>query len=254
MFSQFAKAIATLVMIVAAFVINALSNLVPLNGKSVGELSNTVFQGVLMTPANYAFAIWGVIYLGVFAFGIHQVLPQVRSQRKLDSLRSLMMWASGAQIAWIFIFLSRQFVLSLVAMVVIWIALCLGYLHMAKMRPFPRSQQWTIQVPWSIYFSWISVATIVNVAIALFSVGWTGGFLSPQMWTMALMIVAMGIGMVAVWIHGDLAFAGVFIWALVAIAIRHQEIPALFGTGIGTAIALGLVSVYCWGQPKLRQI
>ena len=253
MLSCSAKAIATLVMIVSAFIINVLSNIVPLNTKSIGELSNTVFQGVLITPANYAFAIWGLIYLSVFAFGIYQVLPPQRDQRKLDALRVLMIGASGAQIAWIFIFLSRQFVFSLVAMVAIWIALCLGYVQMAQVAPFTRTQRWMIQIPWSIYFGWISVATIVNVAIALFSLGWTGGFLSPQVWTMALMVVAMGLGMVAVWKHRDLAFSGVLIWALVAIAIRHQDIPVLFGTGMGTAIALGLVGAYRWVQPNRRQ-
>jgi hypothetical protein len=135
-------------------------------------------------------------------------------------------------------------------MIIIWVALCFGYLQISKAAPFTRTQKWTIQIPWSIYFGWISVATIVNVAIALYSSGWTGGGLSPQSWTIGLMMIAMGLGILVVWRHRDLAFSGVFIWALVAIALRHQEISILFGTGLGTAIALGIVSLYCGLKSK----
>ena len=76
------KAIATLVMIGAAFLINALSNIAPINGQSVGEISNTVFKEVLITPANYAFAIWGLIYLSVFAFGVYQLRADQRNDEK----------------------------------------------------------------------------------------------------------------------------------------------------------------------------
>jgi hypothetical protein len=52
-------AIATAIAIVATLVVNTLSNLYPPGGQNVGEIANTVLAGVLITPANYAFAIWG---------------------------------------------------------------------------------------------------------------------------------------------------------------------------------------------------
>ena len=70
--------IATIAAILGAIVVNALSNFFPLNGLSIGAISNTLFGEVLVTPANYAFAIWGVIYLGLIAFGIYQAAPARR--------------------------------------------------------------------------------------------------------------------------------------------------------------------------------
>ncbi|MEL7224338.1 MAG: tryptophan-rich sensory protein, partial [Cyanobacteria bacterium J06576_12] len=55
----------TLVMILMAIAVNGLSNVFPPAGKNTGEVSNTVLGGVMITPAGYAFAIWGLIYLGL---------------------------------------------------------------------------------------------------------------------------------------------------------------------------------------------
>ncbi|WP_241433194.1 hypothetical protein [Listeria cornellensis] len=44
--------------------INALANILPLNGLNTGEISNRL--DVLFTPAGYVFVIWGVIYISLF--------------------------------------------------------------------------------------------------------------------------------------------------------------------------------------------
>ncbi|MEO0491633.1 MAG: tryptophan-rich sensory protein, partial [Cyanobacteria bacterium J06659_2] len=61
----------TLVAILATLMVNTLSNFFPPGGQNVGEISNTVLSGVLITPANYAFAIWGLIYIGLIAYGVY---------------------------------------------------------------------------------------------------------------------------------------------------------------------------------------
>ncbi|WP_225983674.1 MULTISPECIES: hypothetical protein [Bacillaceae] len=41
-------------------VINALANLLPINGQTTGEISNRI--DVLITRAGYAFSIWSLIF------------------------------------------------------------------------------------------------------------------------------------------------------------------------------------------------
>ena len=77
-----------LIAIVAAFGTNVAANLAPIKGLNIGEISNTLFKDVLITPANYAFAIWGVIYLGLFSFAIYQVLPNQRQNPHLRQVGS----------------------------------------------------------------------------------------------------------------------------------------------------------------------
>ena len=79
----------TLAAIIGTFVVNLWSNLAPPDGQTIGEISNTRFAEVQITPANYAFAIWGVIYIGLFAFGYHQLLPAQRHNSAAASGASL---------------------------------------------------------------------------------------------------------------------------------------------------------------------
>ena len=65
---DFIRQIVTLIAIILAFVVNVASNIFPFNGLTIGQISNTLFKEVLIIPANYAFIIWGLIYLGLFAF------------------------------------------------------------------------------------------------------------------------------------------------------------------------------------------
>ncbi len=42
-------------------------------GKAIASLANITYSDVLFTPANYAFAIWGVIYCGLIGFSFYQL-------------------------------------------------------------------------------------------------------------------------------------------------------------------------------------
>jgi ammonia channel protein AmtB len=75
-------AILTWIAILGTLLVNSLSNFFPPGGQNVGEIANTILAGVLITPANYAFAIWGVIYVGLIAYGVYQSQrPNVSIQR-----------------------------------------------------------------------------------------------------------------------------------------------------------------------------
>ena len=45
----------------AVVTLNALANILPLNGQTTGDISNRL--PVLFTPAGYVFSIWSVIYI-----------------------------------------------------------------------------------------------------------------------------------------------------------------------------------------------
>jgi hypothetical protein len=179
----------TLAAILAAFLVNTVSNIAPINGQSIGELSNTLFQGVLITPANYAFIIWGVIYVGLFAFGIYQLLPNQRRDLHLDRISYLVAVSCISQCLWVIIFLLRWFSLSFVAMVMILLALIAAYLQVNQAKA--SFKPWFVQIPISIYLAWISVATVVNGAIALYATNWSGWGLSPVVWTILMLGVSL---------------------------------------------------------------
>lgn len=231
-----------LIAIIAAFAINIYANINPPNGLTIGDISNQFFSKVLILPANYAFAIWGLIYLGLISLGIYQVLPAQRQNFSLRRGSYLLVLASIAQIAWIFLFVNRLFALSVVAMLLILLPLIGIYLRLGigKER-VSKKELWFVHNPLSIYLAWISVATIVNVASALYDLGWSGWGINPQVWTVIMLIVASAIAAVVTTTRTDIAYPLVIIWAIVAIAVRQIAQPLIAITAGGLAIALGLL-------------
>ena len=243
--------IATIAAILGAIVVNALSNFFPLNGLSIGAISNTLFSEVLVTPANYAFAIWGVIYLGLVAFGIYQAAPARRDNARLQRVRSPIIAASLFQSLWVFAFQGRLFWLSVVVMIGILLSLVSAFLQSKKDSDrISRAEKWLIQIPIGVYFGWITVATVVNIASALYNSGWTGSGISPAIWTVILSAISAAIAATITLQYRDIAFPAVIIWALVAIALRQTSQAAILITEIGLAIGLGLLILWMQVRPR----
>lgn len=234
-----------LLAILAAFGINILANIAPFNGQTIGEISNTVFREVLITPANYAFAIWGLIYLGLISLGVYQVLPRQRQNANLRRIGYLLVLASLAQIFWVFFFQYQLFTLSLLAMLVILLPLIVIYLRLEiGLRRVSRGDKWLIQIPLSIYLAWISVATIVNIATTLYAWRWNGWGINPEVWGAIALVAGAAIGAIVSIQRADLAFVLVIVWALVAIAVRQANIPLVAITSGGLAGVLILLITF----------
>ncbi len=236
---------ANLLAILAAFFTNVLANIAPINGLTIGEISNNLFEDVLITPASYAFAIWGVIYLGLISLGVYQVLPQNRNNSYLQKMGYYLVISSLAQILWVFLFLSRFFVLSTVAMLAILIPLILLYLNLdIALISLSKKQKWFVNFPISVYLGWITVATIVNFALALYWINWDGFGISNLVWTMIMIMVAAILGSLIIINRRDKVYCGVFIWALIAITMRHLDIlPIAITSGLSAIILLVLMIV-----------
>ncbi|OLP15519.1 hypothetical protein BST81_25795 [Leptolyngbya sp. 'hensonii'] len=247
------RQIITLAAILGSIAINTLSNFFPLNGVNIGVLSNTLFASVQIIPANYAFAIWGLIYLGLIAFGFYQLQPTQRQNPGLQRSSYLLVFACLAQCAWIYLFLARLFPLSIIAMLGILLPLMgmhqrlgIGQQHVS------RQERWLIHIPISIYLGWITVATVVNVAIALYSLNWNGWGITPPVWTVIMMMISAAIAtLVAVQRH-NIAYTLVIVWALIAIAIRQMNTPLIAATGVALAIGLTLLSLVIQPKPSRK--
>ncbi|MBW4651184.1 MAG: tryptophan-rich sensory protein [Kastovskya adunca ATA6-11-RM4] len=240
--SDLLRQVATLIAILAAFGVNVYANIAPPSGLTIGEISSTFFGEVPIIPADYAFAIWGLIYLGLISFGVYQVLPAQRQNPRLRRMGYLLVLASVFQIVWVFVFQYQMFVLSVVAMLGILLSLIGAYVRLEIVKErVSRIEKWLVDRPLSIYLAWISVATIVNVASTLDYQGWDGWGISPQGWTVVLLIIGAVIATTLRLRRADVAYPLVFIWAYVAIAVRQANNPLLAATAGGLAGILALL-------------
>lgn len=205
--------------------VNGLANALPLNGQNTGEISNR--YPLLITPAGYAFSIWGLIYLGLIAFSVFQIFSKTWNEspaRKRVSL--LYILSSAANIGWIFSWHYNYFPLSLLMMFVMLGSLIGVYLSLGIGRNHPTTLiKRFVENPFSLYLGWISVATIVNVALLLFQNSWSGWGVSPQIWTVVMIAVAGVLGILALISRKDVVYTAVLIWAISAIAVKTGQNP-----------------------------
>lgn len=232
------RQILTLIAIFAAFGMNIWANIDPPNGSTIGAISKNIFGNVLITPASYAFAIWGLIYLGLLSFAIYQILPGQQNNLLLDQIGYKLAFASISQITWVICFLYRQYAASFLAMLCILLPLIAAYLSLPFKTRISRWERWLIRTPISIYLAWISVATIVNGATVLSYWQWGGWGISPQGWTIIMLLLASLITHFVAIPRLDFSYGGVFVWAAIAIAIENSGTILIAGTAMGLSIAL----------------
>ncbi len=206
--------------LVIVLLINFLSNALPINNLTQEDLS--AIYPVLITPAPYVFAIWGLIYLGLIAFIVYQALPGYRENPAVKAVGILFAVSSIFNIAWIFLWHYQQVGWSLVVIILLLATLVVIYLRLGSVTAVKSIyDRLLVKYPFSLYLGWISAATIVNFNVWLFNIGWLGIGAGGVFFTMLMLIIATVIALAVFYLRQDYVYAAVFVWALVGIGVRH---------------------------------
>jgi len=242
------RQVVNVVAVIGTLVVNGLANALPLNGLTTGEISDR-FE-VYFVPAGYVFSIWGLIYLGLIGFAIYQALPAQRENPRLQSVGYLFAFSCAANVAWLFLWHYEQFLWSVMAMVALLLSLILIYLRLGIGRiEVSTAERWLVQVPFSVYLGWVTVATVANVTSVLDYVSWGGWGIAPQVWAVIMLVVGTGIATAVGLTRDDVAYMLVIVWAFVGIAVKHAATPTV---AIAAWVTTGLV-VLAIGASVFRQ-
>ncbi len=225
-----------IVTLVITLIMNGLANALPLNGRTTGSISDSF--PVLFTPAGYVFSIWGIIYLGLIAFGIYQALPAQRDNQRLLRIGPWFAIGNLFNAAWIVLWHYGFYTLTVVAMLGLLAALLIIFQRLAiSKKPGNNRELWLVNIPFSIYLGWISVATIANFSAALYNLGFTGGPLSQEVWTVALILVATILGLIMTWQQRQIAYPLVLVWAFIGILVKQSaNLPVSISAGVAAAL------------------
>jgi hypothetical protein len=136
---------------------------------------------------------------------------------------------------------------------------CLIFInYLIKNEKLTAREKFFISLPFSVYFGWITVATIANATTLLVSIGWDGFGISEPTWAVIIIIVGMLIGSITMIRNKDLAYGLVLLWAYAGIYIKHTsesgfdgQYPAVIYTVIACMICFVAAEVYVWS--KLRK-
>ena len=242
--------------LIITIAVNILSNALPFNGLTAPEISASF--DVYFVPAGYVFSIWGIIYLGLIAYAIYQLLPAQRENPRLRQIGWWFVLSSAANCAWLLLWHYGYFPLSVVVMLIILISLIMIYVRMGTERQdIPSAERWFVQLTFSIYLGWISVATVANIAGTLNTVNWGGFGISPQIWTYTMLAVATTLAGLMAYTRQDIAYMLVLVWAFIGIGVEQANTPqvasaAYLAAGVVTLLVI-LVIVQKLRQPGQMQ-
>ena len=223
--------------VILALAVNILASTLPLNGQNTGEISDRF--PVYFVPAGYVFAIWGVIYLGWIALIIFQFQASQKESTRLRRLGYLFAISNIANAAWLFCWHYNLFGLSVLVMLTLLGLLIASYLRLNVNRSSVTPvEYWSVDVVFSVYLGWITVATVANITDWLYFVQWSGFGISAQSWAVIMLAVASLLGLAMALTRRDAGYLSVLVWAFIGIAVKQASVPILAQSALAAAILM----------------
>lgn len=216
--------ILTLVAYMAMVVVNFLAMYLPLGGKSTGEVSDSYPN--LFAPAGYAFSIWGLIYLLLAIYVIYQL--KRGNDVLLGKVNRIFILNALLNAAWIFAWHNDIIWLSVILIIGLLISL-ITIADILRKSTLTERERRLVCLPFSVYFGWITVATIANITVFLVSLGWGGFGLADSFWTVAALLVGALIGSWRMLKDRFIPYGLVFVWAYGAILYKHVSASGFAG-------------------------
>jgi len=215
------------------------------NGVSPSDISDRYPTPI--TPAGYAFSIWSLIYVGMIAFSIYQLLPANAS--RFRSVRSLYILTCALNCGWIYMWHSDQIAICLVLIFLLAVSLFLINLKLRETNGM--GEYWLAKAPFSIYFGWVTAATLVNFAVLLFH--WNVS-ISVSGWTwigIALILFAAALGVIVRIRLINYIYPLAIAWALAAIGVKQSgQTLIVAAAAIGTIACLIASLSFVVGLPS----
>ena len=221
---------------------------------NIGAISDANASPV--TPAGYAFAVWGLIYAACIALAIYQLLP---SQHERWVHRQTGWWLAGAftvSALWVPVFGSRNLWLAQILIVIL-----VGYLIVAA-RGFlvvgpaeSTAEEVFLRLPVMIYLGWASLAAAAGFATTFRS--W--GMPASARWVSEIgVVLVLSATIMSLFIVSRLvAVAGFLLtacWALLAVAIATDSSSVRNAAVLAIVILLAVVIGRTLRSPQRRVV
>ncbi len=211
----------------AVIVVNYLSNSLPLNGKTPGELSDQYPN--LFVPTGLTFAIWGIIYIFLLGWVLGQMLglfsPRQRERctANVENTGWLFALTCALNVGWLFAWHWEHIGLSIIVMITMLATLITLNEKIGNGRAATNAyEKWLAYPAFGLYQGWITVALIANVTAFLVASGWTGFGIAESIWAILMILVGAGVAVYMV-LSRNMIFHGIAVaWALLGIYLKRN--------------------------------
>ncbi len=245
------RQLANILSVGLALTVNILASALPLNGQNTGEISDR-FK-VFFVPAGYVFAIWLVIYIGWIAFAVYQARTSQKENPRLRKLGYAFALSGVFNAAWLFCWHYNYFGLSVLVMLGLLALLIVSYLRLDVGRtPGTTMEKWSVDIPFSIYLGWITVAAVANITDYLYFIGWNGFGITPQVWAVIMIVIASLLGALMTVLRRDSAYVFVLAWSFAGIGVKQAAAPLVATTAWAAAILMLGLAIFSIVQRRRR--
>jgi len=231
--------------------VNILSNMNYKNLKSVAEVSRSYPN--LLTPADFTFLIWAVIYTLLLFFTLYQleVIKGGNIRYKEDMLhmiRIVFITTNLLNAGWIFAWICEYMALSVMLSTGILIALYICG-NLLKKEYLTLWERILIKLPFSLYFGWMTVATAINIVVLMISTGFSGLGVSEELWLVVLILLVTSFAAYRTVKNRDIIYCLSILWGYFGCVIQHisangwkAAYPRVIAVMLlGSAVLLGCV-------------
>jgi hypothetical protein len=213
------KIIITWLLFIGVIAMNALANILPINGYNTGQVS--AFYPNTFVPAGFTFSIWGIIYLLLLSYTIGFTYYSIKGQQHpkafifIEHINTYFLLTCIFNMSWIVAWHYLQIELSVVIMLLFLITLIQLFLKSTTMSgTLTSTQKFILQTPFIVYLGWISVATIANITALLVAYNWTAFTIAPIYWSATMILIAIVLAILMLKNFKTIPFALVVAWAL----------------------------------------
>ena len=228
------KQLLVIIATVGVLVVNYFAGVGYINGVTPEVISDK--YPTFVTPSGYAFAIWSLIYLGLIAFSIYQALPSQTDNPRFRSIRTVYIANCAANCFWLYLWHYDSILAALAVMFFLLLTLVLINVNLQNTQS--TAETWLARIPFSIYFGWITVATILNFSITLVFLGVNTSESNSIILSAILIVVATVLGIFIRFKLAIFAYPLAIAWALTAIAVKQSG-----KTAIVVCAAFGVIAL-----------
>lgn len=226
--TQTAMKVVNVVVFIIVCAVNAVAGAGKIPGlQGIGSVSNKF--NTELTPAGYAFSIWGVIYFCEAIFVLAQCCPWTEEQKNLyfGRIGWWHMLTCISNIVWVPVFcVATKVSVALAAVPLAFILVCLMFILVRSDLGAVKRSTWidyvAVDFGFSLYAGWVTVATTLNVALGLSALGWDGSPWTPEGWTVLLIIVVALLAATVVFTRRASLYAIPVAWAVFAISVANN--------------------------------
>ena len=227
------RSILVLVATLAVIAFNAIASAGYVNGITPAAVSARYPTPI--TPAGYAFSIWSLIYLGLLAFSIYQMLPA--NLARLRGIRLLYILSCLLNCTWIYVWHYDRIAVSLAVIVMLWAVLLM---IVARIRGgVSTADTWILQATFGIYLGWVTAASLVNFMVMLAWLNIDMQSAPVRFLAVVLMLIAAAAAVIVRVRLANFFYPLAVAWALTAIAVKQSGMTSIVVAGaIGVVVCL----------------